>query len=183
MLKKAMLVAALLALSSSPAWALPGNASSHGEGRSGEAHETHEAHGKANGKGHSNGKGEHGKSHKCKPHRVAYVAAGILVSESLEEGEHNTYSGELTVEVQRTNRHAREDKGMTKTYVVEGVHVHGPVSVEALEAGDRARLIGGVTKLPRKCESSEFSPTTTIRKLIFHAPRSTTTPSATTSAD
>lgn len=143
--------------------------SNHGSGHNGNRSSTR---GRHNGSG-SNGNGKsnrnRGASHMCKrPHRVAYVAAGKLVTDSLTENENHTYSGELTVEVKRTNHHARAVKGTTVTYTVEDVYVHGPVSVEALKPGDRVRLIGGITFLPRKCMSSEFSPTTTIRKLIFH---------------
>ena len=62
------------------------------------------------GKGHKSG------SHKCKVHRVGYVAHGTLVSFKLEKNADGTYSGEVTVEVTRTNRHGRVDKGTTRTY-------------------------------------------------------------------
>lgn len=164
MLIKAMLATAVLALTSSPAWATPGKGASEGEGH-GMAHETHGTEQGDKGKGHG------GSSHKCSPHRVAYIVSGTLVSDTLTAGEHKTYSGELTVEVTHTNHHAREAKGKTETYVVQGVHVNGPLSAEALKAGDRVRLIGSVTVLPKKCAAGEFTPTTTIRRLVFHAPK------------
>lgn len=172
MLKKAMLAAAMLALTSSPAWATPGKGASKSEGH-GSVHQTHKSEAGEKGNGQGKGQSNNGKSHRCKPHRVAYVASGTLVSDALIAGEHNTYSGELTVEVLHTNHHAREAKGKTEIYVVENVDVNGPLSVEALKAGDRVRLIGGVTILPKKCEAGEFTPTRTIRRLVFHAPKAT----------
>lgn len=224
-IRKAMLAGAVMALASTPAWALPakapenggtshapattpqgppastpnygsnngaknrsesgnkhaGGAASHrngshqgaspnNQGHRGGNRSGHEGHGNANHNGQHNA-GHNGKAHKCRPHHVAYVAAGKVVSVSLTESEEgNTFSGELTVEVKRGNHHARADKGKTVTYTVEGVHVRGPVSVEAVKAGYRARLIGKITFLPRRCEAGEFTPTTTIRRIVFHAP-------------
>lgn len=149
------------------------NGSSHGKSDNkgnGQSSDKGKGDGKSGNKGNGKGHGDQGASHKCKPHRVAYIAAGRLLSDSLKANENHTYSGELTVEVQRTNHHADAVKGTTVTYAVEDVKVRGPVSVEALKVGDRVRLIGGITFLPKKCVTSEFKPMTTIRMLVFHAP-------------
>ncbi len=230
MMRKILLATALMALASTPAWALPGKAPTNGGtahapettpvgppsstpnsesnpgsknrsetgtenagggehrgtstgGESSSKGSEHRSSGKGQGTGKKGGKG--GKSHHCQPHAVAYIVGGTLVSQTLteEEGSHHTYKGEVTIEIKRSNHHALADKGTTKTYTVEGVHVSGPLKVAALEAGDWAQAIGRVTVLPKKCDAGEFKPTVTIRRLIFHGPhKSTTTTTTTTSS-
>jgi hypothetical protein len=128
----------------------------------------------------------HGKSgeHGCKVHKHGYVASGVLVSWKLEKNADGTYSGEVTVEVKRTNRHGRVDKGTTRTYKekeLENIHVtfgladtnnDGSVGLDDLKAGDRVHLIGKITHLRKKCPQGEFKPVTKIRHVIFHAPAS-----------
>lgn len=123
-------------------------------------------------------------SHKCRVHKVGYVASGLLVSWKLEKNADGTYSGEVTVEVKRTNRHGRVDKGTTRTYKekeLENVHVtfgladtnnDGSVGLDDLKAGDRVKVIGRITTLRKKCDHKEFKAVTTIRHVVFHAPAS-----------
>lgn len=177
MIKKIVLATAIMSLSAAPAWALPGKG--HAEGshkgstRSQEVREhagkSAEKHGKAMEK-HGKAKGDHGKSHRCMPHAVAYVAAGVVVSDTLTEGEHHTVSGEVTVEVKRGNHHAKADKGTTKTYKLEGSRLRGPLKASAIARGDFVRLIGRITAIAPKCEAGEFTPTLKIRQVVFHAP-------------
>jgi hypothetical protein len=152
-------------------------------------------HGKASGNGHkgsgddsgskgSSGaqhgnSGTHGKSHKCVAHKVGYVASGTLVSQTLTKNADGTYSGEVVVEVTHANHHAAADKGKTVTYTVANIHVtfgladtnsDGSVGVDDLVKGDRTHLIGKITTLAKKCDRTEFKATTTIRKIVFHAP-------------
>jgi hypothetical protein len=123
--------------------------------------------------------GHPGKSHKCTPHKVAYVASGTLESWTLTKNVDGTYSGTVTVKVTHTNHHAAGDKGTTKTYTVANVHVtfgladtnaDGSVGLDDLKAGDRVKLIGKITTLAKKCDQSKFTAETTIRKIVFHAP-------------
>jgi hypothetical protein len=103
---------------------------------------------------------------------VAYVAAGTLVNESLTKEPAGAYGGEVTVEVKRTNHHARADKGTTKTYTVERAHVKFVRLTESeVKAGDRVRLIGKITALAKKCPAAGFEPAVTIRRIVFHAPK------------
>jgi hypothetical protein len=129
--------------------------------------------------GHSNKPSPSGQSHQCRPHKVAYVASGTLVSQTLTKNADGTYGGELTVKVTHTNHHAAGDNGTTKAYEVENVHVtfglidtnnDGSVGLDDLKEGDRVRLIGKVTTLSRKCSQSGFTAMTTIRRIVFHAP-------------
>jgi hypothetical protein len=143
--------------------------------------------GKASGNNGKGSKGQsgtqhgssHGKSHKCVAHKVGYVASGTLVSQTLAKNTDGTYSGEVVVEVTHTNHHAAGDKGKTVTYTVANVHVtfgltdtnsDGTVGVDDLAKGDRTQLIGKITALAKKCDQTEFKATTTIRKIVFHAP-------------
>lgn len=179
MLRKILLVAGATALMTTPAWALPGRAPSN----DGTAHApaTVPA-GAPNGHGHGGG---HGKSHRCVAHRVGYVAAGTLVSQTLvldtpaTPNARPSYSGDVTIAVTRTNHAARGDKGTTKTYTLAHARVvlgladqnnDGSVGLDDLAAGDRVKVIGKVTVLRRGCDQSRFTPTTTIRQLVVHAP-------------
>jgi hypothetical protein len=189
-LKRILLAAAAAAVTTGPVWALPALAPADpGKGNGppattpsntanpGASHRSTEGAENAGG-------GEHGKSglHKCVPHKAAYVASGILVSEKLEKNADGTYSGELTVEVKQTNHHAKGDKGTTKTYKekeVEKVHItfgladtnnDGGVGLDDVKAGDRVSLIGKITTLAKKCDHTQFTATTTLRKIVFHAP-------------
>lgn len=151
--------------------AMPGIALAHGQ--------NDQPHGQA---------GQHGKSHKCQPHRVGYVAAGTLVDQTLalDAGSSpETYSGDLTVAVTRTNHHARADKGTNKTYTlanarvrldIADVNADGTVGLDDLVAGDRVRVIGKITVLAKKCDQTGFTATTTIRKVIVHAPATPAAP-------
>ncbi len=158
----------------------PGSANRHSGKTSGNGHKgSGDAGSKGNsGTQHGNG-GTHGKSHKCVAHKVGYVASGTLVSQTLTKNTDGTYSGEVVVEVTHTNHHAVADKGKTVTYTVVNVHAtfgladtnsDGSVGIDDLMKGDRTHLIGKITTLAKKCDSTEFKATTTVRKIVFHAP-------------
>lgn len=196
-LKQAMLLGAAVALSSSPAWALPGGqhgphspagqpvakGNPHGGPASNSKGAEHHRGGADQGDGKGKGKGGkpgNSKSHRCVPRAVGYVASGVLVSDTLIEGANRTFSGEVTVEVKHGNRHARGETGTTKTYKVEGVHLtlavpdrdnDNVVGVDDLAPGDRVRVIGDVTTLAKKCAVGEFKPQLTVDKLVFHGPQ------------
>jgi hypothetical protein len=207
--KKILLAASAAALMSAPAWALPGKAPSNpgsnhapsttpvgppsttpnntdnpgaanrsqkGAGEPGDGNRGN--HGAEN-PGSSHTPSPPGQSHKCTPHKVAYVASGTLVSQTLTKNANGTYSGEATIKVTHTNHHAIGDEGATKAYKVEDVHVtfaltdtnnDGSVGLDDLEEGDRVRLIGKITTLAKRCSQSGFTSTTTIRRIVFHAP-------------
>ncbi len=247
MIRKLMLATAVMALASTPAWALPAKApenqgTSHapqstpagppastpndgsnpgskdrseqgaehaGGGQAGATHSTgspdssgstHDEKGTADGeggkghadhgKGHSeDGKGkgaEQGKAHRCMAHGRAYVVAGTVKSVKLEAeseaAKHPTYKGELTLEVKRANDHAREAKGKTVEYAVSHVRLHGDVAVAGLAEGDWAKLIGKVSFMHKGCEAEGLTPEVTIRRIVAHAPRTTSTTTTTTSS-
>jgi hypothetical protein len=187
--KKTMLAAAAGALMAIPAFALPGLApADQGNGHRpsntpnnttnpGSSHRSSE--GTENAGGHGAKPGNSGASHKCKPHKVGYVASGTLVSQTLTKNADGSYTGEVTVEVKHTNKHAKGDNNSTKTYKVENVHVtfgladtnaDGSVGLDDLAKGDRVTLLGHITFLAKHCSQTGFTATTTIRHLVFHAP-------------
>jgi len=158
--RKIALAACAAALTTTPAWA-------HGR----DDHPTHPA-----------------RSHKCTPHKVGYVAAGTLRSQTLvvdaaaaeDSTPKPTYSGDVTIDVTRANRQARADKGTTKTYTLDHARVllalsdqngDGRVDLGDVVPGSLAKVIGKVTKLNRQCDQTGFTPQLTIQKLIVHAPK------------
>jgi len=226
LVRKILLTAAAAALMTTPAWALPSQAPSNqgtahapttpagppattpnngDNGQSGSHAGTNGVNGGDqsgdNGQGNAPdhpGKPSHpGHSHKCVTHKVAYVASGLLVSQtltldggapgptitavaaSLHSDPHGTYSGDVTVDVKHTNHHAVGDKGKTVTYSVSHAHVtfalpdvnnDGGSGLDDLQAGDRVKVIGKITALAKRCDQTGFTPTTTIRRIIFHGP-------------
>ena len=117
------------------------------------------------------------KSHKCTPHKVAYRASGPLVSESLTQtagastpkrGD-DRYSGTLTVDVTKVNHHAAKGQ---QDYSLDNARVrfydadHNGTPDEP-KTGDRVKLIGKITTLPKKCDATGFTATITIRKVDF----------------
>jgi len=122
------------------------------------------------------------KSHACTPHRVAYVVSGTLVSQGLVQTagqstakrSDDRYSGDVTVNVTKANHHATTG---LQTYTVTNVHVrffdrnHDGTKDQPV-AGDRVKLIGKITKLARHCDQTGFQAQITIRRVVFHAPKS-----------
>lgn len=158
--RKIALVACAAALTTSPAWA-------HGRN---DDHPTPPA-----------------KSHKCTPHKVAYTAAGTLVSHTLvldaaaadSGSDKPTYSGDVTVDVKKGNKAAKGDKRTTKTYTLDHARVvlglddqnaDGRVDLADVAAGARVKVIGKVTKLAKKCDQTGFTPELKVKKLIVHEP-------------
>jgi hypothetical protein len=127
---------------------------------------------------HGKGKGSSG-SHKCKPHRIAFIASGVLASQTLTKNEDGTYSGEVVLkEVTHTNYHARHQPvptTLTKVHVVFGVtdtNSDGSSGLDDLKEGDRVHLIGKVTSIAKKCDKKGFEANITIRQVVFNDPAS-----------
>lgn len=189
--RKIMLVTATAALMSTPAWAHPGHDQGQGKGHRPATvpvgpPSTTPSNTDNPGVGHRHSSpadkgsgGEHGKSHRCKVHKVGYVASGTLVSQTLTKNEDGTYSGEVVVEVTHTNHHAAADKGKTVTYKVDKVKLtlaledtnkDGSVGLEDLAKGDRVHLIGRITTLAKHCDKTGFTAETTVRHIVVHGP-------------
>ena len=122
----------------------------------------------------------HGKGPKCKTHNVAYVAAGTIVSHTLtqvagsdttDDQSDDRYSGELTLNVSKTNKHARGDKGEEKTYTLENDRVSFGEGATLANA-TRGRVIGKIARAAKgkKCAAVNAAAEPSIRKAVLKAP-------------
>lgn len=113
------------------------------------------------------------KSNKCQPHKVSYDVHGKLVSGSLTKNSDKTWSGTLTVHVNRTNKHAKDQKGTDQTYTLD--HVKGKVGKgedpNALTPDSRVEVKGKITKLAKKCDQTGFTPTVTVKHFTVKLPK------------
>jgi hypothetical protein len=100
-------------------------------------------------------------SNKCQPHAVSYEVSGTLNGGSLTLNSDGTYSGTLTVQVTKANKHAKAAKGTAVTYTLTSarVNLHG-ANPAALAANSRVKLHGTITTVAKKCTPS--TPTVTI---------------------
>jgi len=171
--RRTLLLASAAALMGVPAWAAssvasPGQGIGHGHAGSppGQTKDADEHGTTTHGAPTSPGK-----SHKCKAHGVAYIVSGTLEKQTLVKNEDGTYSGEITLKaITHTNHHA---KGAKSPFTVTKVHVtfgDGLSGLEGLKEGDGVKLIGKITTLAKKCDHTGFTPTVTIRKVVFTAP-------------
>ena len=177
-MKKLVMVATLAALAA----AVPAQANKGADRAAGPAADRG---GKAHKQGAREGKGDRGttRSRRCTPRRVAYVAAGLYVSSTLEQVagastptlRDDRYDGTLVVDVKRANKSARADKGTQKTYTLDNARVrfadrNDDGTRDQPVAGDRVKLDGKVTKLRGGCDASAFTPQLTIAKVMFLPP-------------
>jgi len=122
------------------------------------------------------------KSHKCQPHKSGYNVRGTLVTATLnqtagtatpERGD-DRYSGNVTVDVSKANHHGATG---VQSFTLDGVRVrfydsdHNHVADQP-KAGDRVKIKGKITLLPKKCDATGFTPTITVRKVTFKPPKS-----------
>jgi hypothetical protein len=187
-IRKTLIAATAAALVSAPAWALSNTAASQrapsstpvGPPSTTPNNLTNPGHLKQGATGPTGNSGSHGKSHKCAPHKVAYVVHGTLAEEAkLTKNPDGTYSSELTVNVKRFNHHAKPEKleevkrefTLTKVHVVFAIsdtNKDGSVDALDLKVGDQITLIGKITVLAKKCDHSKFEAKKTFRQVIFH---------------
>jgi len=122
-----------------------------------------------------------GPGHGCRAHHVRYIAAGTLVSWSLTRNVGGRWSGTLTVDVKRGNRHVTKGQN---TYTVSDARVRVGRRARPPAAGDRVLLLGNVTALRKRCDQSGFTPVITIHRIFVRAPKPqpTTTTTTTTSS-
>jgi hypothetical protein len=183
-LRKILLLASAAALMSTPAWATDhGNGKGHRPATVPVGPPTTKPDNKDNPGASHRDKRHHGKSHKCLVHKVAYVASGTLVSQTLTKNEDGTYSGQVTVEVQKVNRHASAEDGKTVVYDASKVRLSldvgdvdkdGTVDLGDLAKGDRVHLIGNVTTLAKRCGPGDSKVEIAIRKIVVHPPAPST---------
>jgi hypothetical protein len=125
------------------------------------------------------------KAKDCTPRTVGYKARGTLVSQALTQtagadtakrGD-DRYSGTLTVDVKKANHRAPVGE---QTYTVENGRVHFYDAdrdhvADTPKAGDRVKIHGKISKLRKKCDSTGFTPTVTVRKVDFKAAKAAKT--------
>jgi hypothetical protein len=128
-------------------------------------------------------RGDRGEAKKCKVHRVAWVVRGTVVSHALAKNDDGTYSGDVVVQVKRTNRAARDEKAdpQPRTYTLDHAKArfsvsdqepaNGTVDETDVTAGDRVQLAGKVTRLRKKCDQTGFTAETKIRRAKFQDPK------------
>ena len=120
------------------------------------AHPAHGHDGKANGKAFS-------------AHKRGYNAAGTLVSSALTPGTgHDRYNGTIVVDVTRAN-HRAPTGAQTFTVTDARVVFHHGVDPTAPDAGSRVGLHGAITELPKRCSTTGFTPTITVRHVDIRA--------------
>src|SRR5262249_51921846 len=92
---------------------------------------------------------------------------------SLTKNPDGTYSGTLIVQVTGVNAPWKADKGTPQTYTLTNAKVHlgDGVDPSALAVGDRVKVHGKRTRLKKKCDSSNFTPTTTIKSGNIRGPK------------
>jgi hypothetical protein len=125
----------------------------------------------------------HGKSNKCKAHKVAYVVSGTLTSYDLNQSagaqtpdtSDDRYSGTLGLTVTKTNHHAKALSGAQSVTLTDvRVSFGDGVVGQAPAAGTRVKLIGKVTKVSKKCTDQSAAGQVTYRKVTLKAAEPTT---------
>jgi hypothetical protein len=104
----------------------------------------------------------------CVPHRVGYNASGTLVAAALTPASPGRYSGTLTVGLTRVNHHAATGAA-TFTLANVRVTLGDGVSSTAPAPGSRVNLHGTITRLPRKCSTTGFTPTIAVHHVEIKA--------------
>ena len=110
-------------------------------------------------------------SEKCTAHKVAYIASGTFVSWAATPTGKNTYTGTITVDVTKTNHHAKAQKGTQHTYTLDNSKVVFGKGANPPAAGDRVVVIGKITEVAKKCTNQGAAGTITVRKVDIHVPK------------
>jgi hypothetical protein len=111
------------------------------------------------------------KSHKCTPHRVAYITSGAFVSWAATQTSNGRYTGTITVHVKKANHHAAGAKGNDVTYTLDNTRVLFGKNANPPVAGDRVELIGKITEVAKKCTDQSGAGVITVRKVGIRTPK------------
>lgn len=105
----------------------------------------------------------------CTPRSHGFRAYGTVTAGSLTAGTgQDRFSGSLTVNVTRANHGAATG---SQTYTLTNARVRFGKGVDPTSlSGDRVTVHGTITGLPRKCSSTGFTPTTTVRNATIKVP-------------
>jgi hypothetical protein len=130
-------------------------------------------------KGHPN----HGKSHKCAPHKVGYTAHGLVTAAVLSQtagadtpndSSDDRYSGTLTFDVKRQNHHANGDPGKG-SYTLDNARVKfaDGLTAATVAPGARVTVLGKITAVAKKCSDKTGAGKVTLRQVVFHQAQDT----------
>jgi hypothetical protein len=108
----------------------------------------------------------------CVAQSEGYKAAGTLIAAgtSLTALGHGRYSGTIEVNVTKVN-HRGPTGDQTFTLTDARVKFHHGVTSSTLADGDRVKLHGKITELPKHCSTVGFTPSITIKKVDVHQPK------------
>jgi hypothetical protein len=122
-----------------------------------------------------------GAQSRCKPHSVGFNASGTLVSSALTAGEDGRYSGTMSVTVTRAHHGAPKGE---QTYTLTNARVNFREGVDAAAPapGSRVKIGGKITKVTRKCQTEDFEPAVTVKRVDIKAAKTAGT-EATKDAD
>ena len=112
-------------------------------------------------------------SHRCAPHKVAYVESGTVDSataSTLAANPDGTWSGTLVVDVMHVNHWAKADKDTTVTYTFTNatLHVHFDGATTGLAAGEHVKLIGKLATVAKKCTALSPAATPDFGTVVVH---------------
>jgi hypothetical protein len=107
----------------------------------------------------------------CVAHSEGYNATGTLVAAgtSLTTLGHGRYSGTIEVTLTKGNHHSTTGV-QTFTLTNARVRFHHGVTATTLADGDRVKLHGKITVLPKHCSTVGFTPTITVKKVDLRQP-------------
>ena len=111
----------------------------------------------------------------CAPKKVGYNASGTYEGGALtqtaggdtERRGDDRYSGEITVDVKKANHRAL--RGEQTIMLADARVKFHPRNDTDIAPGDRVKVKGKYTKLPKRCDADGFEPTLTAKKTDFKA--------------
>jgi hypothetical protein len=107
----------------------------------------------------------------CVADSEGYGATGTLIvaGTKLDPQAHGRYSGTIEVNVTRVNHHATTGD-QTFPLTTARVKFHHGVTPSTLADGQRIKLHGKITELPKHCSTGGFTPQITINKVDIRRP-------------
>jgi hypothetical protein len=111
----------------------------------------------------------------CTAHRAGYDARGSLIASALMPAGKGRYNGTIEVDVKKAN-HGAPTGDQTFTLTGAKVKFHHGVDRTSPAPGSEVGLHGTITKLPKGCSTSGFTPMITVKKVDIREAHSNRTP-------
>jgi hypothetical protein len=111
----------------------------------------------------------------CIAHGAGYDARGSLVASALMPSGKGRYNGTIEVDVKKAS-HGAATGDQTFTLTGAKVKFHHGVDRTSPAPGSEVGLHGTITKLPKGCSTSGFTPMITIKKIDIRKAHSNRTP-------